>query len=78
MVELCLERSGISKEETLVVGDRLYTDIACGIAAGGGDMCGVYRGSGPEGHCAHALFSGLLRRKCGELLDKCIDVYTIV
>lgn len=31
VVELCLERSGFTREETLVVGDRLYTDIACGI-----------------------------------------------
>lgn len=34
MVEACLERTGFSREETLVVGDRLYTDIACGINAG--------------------------------------------
>ena len=26
--------SGFSKEETLIVGDRLYTDIACGKNAG--------------------------------------------
>lgn len=31
VVELCLKRSGFSRKETLVVGDRLYTDIACGI-----------------------------------------------
>lgn len=34
IVDLCLEKTGFSKEETLVVGDRLYTDIACGIHAG--------------------------------------------
>ena len=34
MVDLCIEQSGFSPEETLVVGDRLYTDIACGINAG--------------------------------------------
>ena len=34
MVELCLEQTGFSKAQTLVVGDRLYTDIACGINAG--------------------------------------------
>jgi len=34
VVDLCLSDSGFSKEETLVVGDRLYTDIACGINAG--------------------------------------------
>ncbi len=41
--ELCLDLSGFSKEETLVVGDRLYTDIACGINAGV-ETCVVYTG----------------------------------
>jgi 4-nitrophenyl phosphatase len=27
-------RKGVTPEETIIVGDRLYTDIACGIAAG--------------------------------------------
>ena len=43
VVELCLAESGFSKEETLVVGDRLYTDIACGIN-GGVDTCVVFTG----------------------------------
>ena len=34
VVDLCLELTGFTREETLVVGDRLYTDIACGINAG--------------------------------------------
>ena len=34
MVNMALERTGISKEETIIIGDRLYTDVACGIAAG--------------------------------------------
>lgn len=29
--DLCIKKSGFTKEETLVIGDRLYTDIACGI-----------------------------------------------
>ena len=33
IVDLCLQESGFSKDETLVIGDRLYTDIACGINA---------------------------------------------
>lgn len=43
VVRLCLDASGFSPEETLVVGDRLYTDIACGIN-GGVDTCVVYTG----------------------------------
>ena len=34
MIEMALEQTGATKEETLIIGDRLYTDVACGIAAG--------------------------------------------
>lgn len=34
MVELALAQSGYSKEQAIILGDRLYTDIACGINAG--------------------------------------------
>ena len=34
MVELALQRNHYRKEETLIVGDRLYTDILCGYHAG--------------------------------------------
>lgn len=43
VVDLCLELSGFRRDETLVVGDRLYTDIACGINAGV-DTCVVFTG----------------------------------
>ncbi len=43
VVDLCRERFGFSKEETLVVGDRLYTDIACGIN-GEVDTCVLFTG----------------------------------
>jgi len=33
MVELAVEKSDFTKEETVLMGDRLYTDIACGINA---------------------------------------------
>lgn len=42
---LAIKRTEFSKEETLVVGDRLYTDIACGINAGI-DTCFVLSGEG--------------------------------
>lgn len=48
VVELCLSLSGFTPEETLVVGDRLYTDIACGIN-GGVETCVVFTGeASPE------------------------------
>ena len=34
MVYMALERTGVSKEQTMIIGDRLFTDVACGIAAG--------------------------------------------
>ena len=34
MVKLAIEKSGFSAEQTLIMGDRLYTDIACGVNAG--------------------------------------------
>lgn len=43
VVRICQETSGFSDEETLVVGDRLYTDIACGINAGV-ETCVVFTG----------------------------------
>lgn len=51
MVDLCLSLSGFSPEETLVVGDRLYTDIACGYNAGV-DTCVVFTGEAKPEHMA--------------------------
>ena len=34
MVQLAMQTAGAVPEETLVIGDRLYTDVACGVNAG--------------------------------------------
>ena len=34
MALLAMQRCGVSSEQTLLIGDRLYTDIACGVHAG--------------------------------------------
>ncbi len=34
MVKLAMEKTGYAPEETAIIGDRLYTDIACGVNAG--------------------------------------------
>lgn len=34
MAYLAMKKTGFSKEETVLLGDRLYTDIACGVNAG--------------------------------------------
>ena len=45
MALLAMEQGGFSREETVILGDRLYTDIACGINAGI-DACFVLSGEG--------------------------------
>ena len=34
MAQLAMEKTGFSPEQTALIGDRLYTDIACGVNAG--------------------------------------------
>lgn len=59
LMELALERLGTRKEETLVVGDRLETDIAAGQAAG----------------CPTALvLSGVSTKEETEAWEKKIDI----
>ncbi|MBR5516418.1 MAG: HAD-IIA family hydrolase [Firmicutes bacterium] len=45
MARLSIQKTGFKPEETLVIGDRLYTDIACGVNAGV-DTCFVLSGEG--------------------------------
>lgn len=39
MVETVMKKFGVEKEDTVVIGDRLYTDIACGNNAGVDTVC---------------------------------------
>lgn len=47
MALLSMERYGFTKAETVMIGDRIYTDIACGINAGI-DTAFVLSGEGVE------------------------------
>ena len=47
MIDMAVDRYGFSKEETLVIGDRIYTDIASGVNAGV-DTAFVLSGEGTE------------------------------
>lgn len=47
MAYLAMERFGFKPEQTLLIGDRLYTDIACGINAGV-DTAFVLSGEGTQ------------------------------
>lgn len=38
MVELAMAKTGFSADETAIIGDRLYTDIACGVNGGVGTI----------------------------------------
>lgn len=71
VVRLCLALSGFSAEETLVVGDRLYTDIACGIN-GGVDTCVVFTGEAkPEDLAGTAYPADYAFSNIKELLMQC-------
>ena len=39
MIDYSVSRSKFTKEETVVIGDRLYTDIASGVNAGVDTIC---------------------------------------
>ncbi len=55
VVDLCISASGFSPSETLVVGDRLYTDILCGVNAGV-DTCVLYTGEATPGDVASCQY----------------------
>lgn len=69
VVELCLELSGFTREETLVVGDRLYTDIACGIN-GEVDTCVLFTGESSPKDMRDTIYPATYQfRNVKELLE---------
>lgn len=72
VVKLCLSLSGFSPEETLVVGDRLYTDIACGIN-GNVDTCVVFTGEATKEDLADTPYQpDFAFHNIKELWDACL------
>ncbi|MBQ7360076.1 MAG: HAD-IIA family hydrolase [Lachnospiraceae bacterium] len=55
VVDLCVAASGFSPEETIVVGDRMYTDILCGVNAGV-DTCVLYTGEATKEEVAECSY----------------------
>lgn len=55
IIDMCLKQTKFTKEETLVIGDRLYTDIACGIN-GGVDTAIVFTGETKKDDLINAKF----------------------
>lgn len=70
MALLAMERWGFSKEETVLVGDRIYTDIACGVRAGI-DTAFVLSGEGvPEDIETYGVRPSETYRDIREILEK--------
>lgn len=70
MALLAMDRWGCSKEETVMVGDRIYTDIACGVRAGI-DTAFVLSGEGvPEDAEKYGVQPSETYRDIGEILEK--------
>lgn len=68
MAELAMKRFGYSEEETMIIGDRLYTDIACGKNAGI-DTCFVLSGEGLEEDIEkYGIYPTLTLSGVGEIL----------
>lgn len=67
MVEMALGRTGMTKEQTVLIGDRVYTDMACGINAGI-DTVMVLSGEGTEEEAAAMrIFPTWIARDIGEV-----------
>lgn len=65
-----LERYGYSAEETVIVGDRIYTDIACGVNAGI-DTAFVLSGEGvPSDIDKYGITPTFVYENIGEMLDE--------
>ncbi len=70
MPELAMEQWGYSKEETAVVGDRIYTDVKSGINAG---ITGILVMSGETDEAilaASDIKPHLILQDAGEILDE--------
>ena len=68
MPQLAMEKWGVPKEQTCVIGDRIYTDVKCGLNAG---VCGILVLSGETDEAILAASQDrpdLIFRDCGEIL----------
>ena len=70
MVYLAMERTGFAPRQTVLLGDRLYTDIACGVNAGI-DTVFVLSGEGTEADMEKfGVQPTWVRRDIAELLQE--------
>ena len=69
MPQLAMEKLGVPKEQTCVIGDRIYTDVKSGLNAG---VTGILVMSGETDEAILAASPDrpdLVLRDCGEILD---------
>ena len=69
MVQMAMERMGITKAETAVVGDRIYTDVKSGLNAGCAGVLVMSGETTPEILAESADRPDLVLRDAGEILD---------
>lgn len=70
MAELAMKMTGFDKSETAVIGDRLYTDIACGVNAGINTIF-VLSGAGTEEDIEeYKIYPDFIFSDIGKLCDK--------
>ena len=69
MVETAMEQQGIGADKTIVVGDRCYTDIACGVRAGVTALLVMSGETTPEILAASDVKPTCVLADCGELLN---------
>ena len=69
MIELALEQTGCARSEALMVGDRLYTDIACGINAGVDTALVLTGEATAQDAAASATPPAVVYQDCAQLLE---------
>lgn len=69
MAELAMARMGTTPAETAVVGDRIYTDVECGLNAGIPAILVMSGETTPEILAAAPRKPSLVLQSCGEILD---------
>ncbi len=69
MVQMAMERAGVTPEQTAVVGDRIYTDVKSGLNAGCAGVLVMSGETTPEILAASPDRPDLVLRDAGEILD---------
>ena len=70
IIDICLVKNDFKKEEAILIGDRLYTDIACGIG-GNIDTCLVLTGEAVKDDLEKSKFKpGLVFNSIKEICEE--------